>query len=178
MTLTREQVLFTLATTALVLIVVAQTWSWLTGTASVPTWRWDIPALGMGVALGLGLNGLGLLTYYLWPGFQEATAAYLTLVLRPLRVGDILWLGLLPGLSEEFLFRGVALDSLGLVGSSLLFGGLHLLELRHWPYALWAAVVGFVLGLAMVGSGNLLVPVVAHIVNNWLAGLFWYRRAQ
>ncbi|WP_245395627.1 CPBP family intramembrane glutamic endopeptidase [Anthocerotibacter panamensis] len=176
--LTREQVLITLAVTTLILLLVAQVWGWALGLPLVPGWHLDLNALLSGCILGLGLNGLGAALYYLWLPFRTVTDEYLALVLEPLQPWDIFWIGLLPGLSEELLFRGVALTSLGLVGSSLLFGVLHLLDRRYWPYGLWAAVIGLILGFTMVSTGNLLIPVVAHTTNNWLAAGFWYGRKR
>lgn len=178
MSLTREQVLLTLAVTALILLVVAQTWGWLVELSWLTLWHWDGLALVYGLLLGLGLNGLGWLGYALWPSFREASDSYLTLVLKPLRPADLIWLGLLPGLSEELLFRGVALTNVGLIASSVLFGLLHMLDLRYWSYALWALVVGLLLGFTMMETGNLLIPVVAHVVNNWLAAGIWYGRQR
>ncbi|MBF2098790.1 MAG: CPBP family intramembrane metalloprotease, partial [Gloeomargaritaceae cyanobacterium C42_A2020_066] len=60
--------------------------------------------------------------------------------------------------------------------ASLCFGVLHLVGLSQWPYALWATVVGFGLGAAGLGTGNLLVPVIAHGVTNWIGSLVWKAR--
>ncbi len=178
MKLTREQVLLTLGFTALLLLLVAQGWSWIAQIPVVPGWQGDGLAIVVGIAVGGGLSALSGLAYYLWPQFQTVTDEYLALVMSPLRPWDMLWLGLLPGLSEEILFRGVVLTSWGLLTSSLLFGVLHLLDWRYWPYGLWAMGVGLILGFAMLSSGNLLIPVIAHITNNWLAGWFWSRRVR
>ena len=91
---------------------------------------------------------------------------------------DLLWMGLLPGLSEELLFRGVMLPAIGLnwtgvIFSSLCFGVLHLSGLQQWPYVVWATVVGLAFGGSALMTGNLLVPVVAHIITNLLSSLIW-----
>ena len=52
--------------------------------------------------------------YRLWPAYRQSADVYLALVLKPLILMDLIWLGLLPGLSEELLFRGVMLPALGL----------------------------------------------------------------
>ena len=87
-------------------------------------------------------------------------------------------MGLLPGLSEELLFRGVMLPAIGMnmggiVLSSLCFGVLHLSGLQQWPYVVWATLVGFLLGLSALETGNLLVPILAHIVTNLISSLAW-----
>jgi hypothetical protein len=91
---------------------------------------------------------------------------------------DLIWVGLLPGLSEELLFRGVMLPALGLnitgvVISSLCFGILHMSGVNQWPYAVWATAVGLLFGYSAVATGNLLVPIVAHVFTNLISSCIW-----
>lgn len=92
------------------------------------------------------------------------------------RVRDLAYLGLLAGVTEEILFRGLLqplIESswgwgVGLVASNLLFA------LAHWitpTYALLAGLTGVYLGVAMdLGDQrNLLVPIVIHAVYDMLA---------
>ncbi|AGY56320.1 CPBP family intramembrane glutamic endopeptidase [Gloeobacter kilaueensis] len=171
MILSRSQVLLVLALTALVLLLVAQIWRTLAQIDLAIAFSWT--ALLQGVGVGVAISLLSLLVYQLWPAYRESAIQYMEMVLAPLSRLDYLWLGLLPGLSEELLFRGVALPAIGLVASSVLFGLLHIWDWRHWPYALWATLIGLLLGGAMLVTGNLLVPVVAHILINWLSCLLW-----
>jgi hypothetical protein len=102
----------------------------------------------------------------------------LQLVLKPLILPDIIWLGLLPGMSEELLFRGVMLPAIGLnatglVITSVLFGVLHLSGKQQWPYVVWASVVGLLLGFSALATGNLLIPIVAHISTNLISSYLW-----
>ncbi|MCG9887244.1 MAG: CPBP family intramembrane metalloprotease [Cyanobacteria bacterium] len=178
--LTRSQVLMALALTAALLLLLAKAWMVL-GQASVLPVQFSGGAIALGGGLGLALAGLSALAYRLWPPYSASADAYLDLLLRPLTWTDLFWLGLLPALSEELLFRGVMLPALGLtwwgiLASSLCFGLLHLLSLRHWPYALWAATVGLVLGVSAWLSGNLLVPAIAHAAINWLSSGVWKLR--
>ena len=85
---------------------------------------------------------------------------------------------LLPGLSEELLFRGVMLPALGfnhlaVIVSSICFGVLHLSGSGQWAYVFWATIVGVMLGYSAFFSGNLLVPIVAHIVTNLVSSYLW-----
>jgi uncharacterized protein len=173
MTFTREQILGLLIATAVLLLVIAQIWGALAGIPVGAPFHLNGKDFGLGVLLGLGIMGLSTAMYYVWPQYRKSADMYLSLVLKPLAPQDAIWVGLLPGLSEELLFRGIALPALGLVPSSLLFGVAHLLEWRQWPYALWATVIGLLLGLAALWSQNLLVPVVAHVTTNILSTLFW-----
>ncbi len=86
--------------------------------------------------------------------------------------------GLLPGLSEELLFRGVMIPALGydwfaLIASSVLFGVLHLNNVQNWHYVVWAIVIGFVLGYSAFITGNLLVPITAHVLTNFCSSIIW-----
>jgi hypothetical protein len=81
-------------------------------------------------------------------------------------------------MSEELLFRGVMLPAVGLnptglIATSLLFGVLHLSGPQQWPYVVWASIVGLLLGLSALATGNLLVPIVAHIGTNLLSSYLW-----
>ena len=110
--------------------------------------------------------------------YRRSADYYLELVIKPLMWIDIIWLGLLPGLSEELLFRGVMLPALGLnlaavFISSVLFGVLHLSGNGQWRYVVWATIIGFALGYCALITGNLVVPVVAHIITNLVSGSLW-----
>jgi uncharacterized protein len=175
--LSRTQILIAMAVTAVVLFGVAKLWLYL-GDFSLRPIEFSAIDLGIGIALGLGLTGLSKIIYVLWGTYRQSADFYLTMVLQPLAVPDLFWLGLLPGLSEELLFRGVmlpaiGLDPIGIVLSSLCFGLLHMTDPRQWPYAAWASIVGIILGFTMVETGNLLIPIVAHITTNIVSGLSW-----
>lgn len=175
--LTRSQLLVAMGVTAVILLVVAKIWIQL-GSVSLLS----IKFTGFDALLGLGIacfiSGASSLIYRLWPAYRKSADLYLSLVLKPLLWPDLIWLGLLPGLSEELLFRGVmlpalGLDTSGLVVSSLCFGILHLSGWEQWPYAIWATVVGLLLGFSAIATGNLLVPIVAHILTNLLSSFLW-----
>lgn len=176
--LSRVQVLVAMGVTALVLLLIARFWL-LFDSVSLLTVSAVSPEVWLqGSVIGLGITGASAIMYRLWPHYRRSADFYLTLVLRPLAWPDLLWLGLLPGLSEEFLFRGVMLPAIGLnatgvIFSSLCFGVLHLSGLQQWPYVLWATAIGFVLGISALWTGNLMVPVIAHVLTNLLSSLMW-----
>jgi uncharacterized protein len=176
-TMTRVQVLLAIAMTAVILLVVTQLWMRLGQVTLFPT-RSNLKAVLWGLAFALGISGASSLVYHLWPQYRQSADYYLKLVIEPLSLPDILWLGLLPGLSEELLFRGVMLPEFGpnwegIVISSLCFGALHMSNRHQLPYVAWATVVGGVLGFSAVWSGNLLVPIVAHVSTNLISGFLW-----
>lgn len=175
--LTRSQVLTVMGMTAILLLIVAKGWQYL-GSVSLFPIGFNFPA----VLIGFAIAGLIILIssgiYNIWPAYRRSAQHYLELVLKPLAISDTLWLGLLPGLSEELLFRGVMIPALGsgviaVVISSVLFGVLHLGGIQQWPYGLWATAVGIILGTMMIITGNLLIPIVAHIITNFVSSLIW-----
>lgn len=175
--LTRTQVLVAMGVTAIVLLAIAKLWQIFGSVALLPL-EWKLIHLAWGIAVGLGITVASSIIYRIWPVYRRSADIYLELVLRPLLFPDLIWLGLLPGLSEELLFRGVILAAFGLnttalMISSFCFGVLHMSGKEQWPYMVWATVVGIVLGYSALVSGNLLVPIVAHICTNIVSSSIW-----
>lgn len=163
--------------TAVLLLLVTKLWLQVDAVALVPV-RWSVSALVLGLGVAAVVSLVSAVIYQLWPGYRQAADFYLHLILKPLRWPDLIWLGLLPGLSEELLFRGLMLPALGfnwaaLMGSSLCFGLLHLSSPQQWPYGVWATFVGLFLGFCTLSTGNLLIPIVAHILTNLASSLIW-----
>jgi uncharacterized protein len=178
--LTRTQVLVAMGVTATLLWTVAKVWLHF-GNFRLFEWHWYGRDFLLGLGVGLIITILSGLAYRLWSQYRRSADYYLELVLKPLAWPDLIWLGLLPGLSEELLFRGVMLPALGLdhlavIGSSVCFGILHLSGSQQWPYVIWATIVGIILGYSALWSGNLLVPIVAHIMTNLVSSFLWKMR--
>jgi len=165
-----------MAATAIILLLVARIWMFFDPFRFPSALRW-VDA-GIGLVLGVGISAISALVYKLWPAYRKSADFYLAFVLAPLVLSDSLWIGLLPGMSEELLFRGVILPAIGLnatglIVSSLCFGILHVSGPKQWPYGIWATVVGGLLGTSALMTGNLLVPIVAHITTNFISSLGW-----
>lgn len=173
----RVQILVAMGVTALVLLLIARFWLLLDSVVLLSV-AFNTEILLVGLGVGVGITGASAIAYRLWPGYRQSADVYLKLVLEPLAWGDLVWMGLLPGLSEELLFRGVMLPAIGLniygvIFSSLCFGVLHLSGLQQWPYVAWATLIGLILAMSALLSGNLLIPIVAHTTTNLLASLVW-----
>ena len=178
--LTRTQVLIAMGVTAVVLLLVAKLWLHLGSITLLPL-HGTPEAILLGLGIAVGITAASSLLYRLWPAYRQSADFYLQLVLKPLILLDLIWLGLLPGMSEELLFRGVMLPAVGLnptglVATSLLFGILHLSGPQQWPYVVWASVIGLLLGFSALATGNLLVPIVAHVFTNLLSSYLWKLR--
>ena len=176
-TLSRSQVLIAMAVTAIIFLAISKGWVYLTGIPMVPLY-WQPEHGAIGVAIGLGVALLSSLIYEIWESYRIAAQEYLEMVLNPLQPIDLIWLGLLPGLSEEMLFRGVALPALGMNGIALIitsgiFGALHMASAKHLSYTVWAIAVGMMLGAVTMYTGNLLSAIIAHVLTNSLSGVIW-----
>ena len=175
--LSRTQILVVMGVTAIILLIIAKIWQKL-GDVTLLKLEFSTDAYLMGLGLAGGIVLASSIIYRLWPAYRKSADGYLEMVIRPLVWPDLIWLGLLPGLSEELLFRGVMIPALGfdlvaVIVSSLVFGVLHLSGLHQWPYVVWATVVGFALGYTALITGNLLIPIVAHILTNLISSSLW-----
>jgi len=175
--LSRTQILVAMAVTAILLMLVARVWMALGAIALIPV-RLNLQSILQGVGLGLGISLASFLVYRVWGTYRRNADFYLNMVLKPLEWSDIIWLGLLPGMSEELLFRGVMLpafgyDAIAIVLSSLCFGVMHLSNWQQWAYVAWATMVGSMLGVSALLTDNLAVPIVAHVLTNLTSSLFW-----
>lgn len=180
--LTRFQVLIAMAATAVLLLICARLWLFLDSSTEMLALNWNSSAALTGVGLGLGITAASSLLYQIWSAYRQSADYYLELVIKPLALPDLIWLGLLPGLSEELLFRGVMLPALGLTWfglavSSLCFGILHFSGSQQWSYVIWATAIGGLLGYSAMLTDNLLVPIVAHITTNLLSSCIWKLRS-
>jgi|GEM_PF-1397334 len=132
-----------------------------------------------GVLLGLGL---ALTNQGAWHAARKLKVANIEWILsdvfhplfRNMRIGEIVAVSALSGLCEESLFRGVLQHEWGIVISSLIFGLLHTGDRRLIAAGLWTILSSLILGYSYIMSGNLLVPVCAHAVNN-LCGIIYIR---
>jgi uncharacterized protein len=173
----RSQILLVLGVTAIVLLGIAKTWTYF---SPVPILKlfWNPIHAGWGIGLAITITIASTVIYQVWQAYRESADFYLDLILKPLALPDLIWIGLLPGLSEELLFRGVILPEFGMnwIGvllSSLCFGVMHMSSLKQWSYVLWATLIGGVFAWSVILSGNLLVPIVAHILTNLISASIW-----
>jgi membrane protease YdiL (CAAX protease family) len=88
---------------------------------------------------------------------------------------DLLLVAAVAGLGEELLFRGVLHPLTGLFWSNVLFGLAHCVTPT---YALLAGLLGGYLGWLLAVSGNLLAPIIAHGLYDFLAFLVVARECR
>ena len=125
---------------------------------------------GLDLVLGLAAGGAVLAISH-WmtrcTAWGEALARALAGVLEGISVPNALLLALASGIAEEMLFRGALQPQVGWLAASLLFGLLHFVPRREFlPWTGFAVVVGFLFGALFLWTGNLVAPVVAHVMVN------------
>ncbi len=122
--------------------------------------------LGLGVAAGGALLAVWHLAVRGLAAARELEQR-LGGVLGALGGDDAVVLAVLSGIAEELFFRGGVQGSWGFVAATLLFALLHSGPGRM--FGLWTAfalVAGALFGGLMLWRGNLLAPVVAHVLVN------------
>jgi len=156
---------------------------WLLGTPPLATvfhFGWRDALLGIAATLPpLGLFWLCLVCP--WRPLAEIakiTEETLVPLFRDCRLVQLAIIAALAGVGEETLFRGVVQAAaaqqiggpygvwLGLLVAAVLFGLLHSITPM---YAILAGLVGLYLGGLWLACGNLLTPIVAHGMYDFLA---------
>lgn len=146
-------------------------------------WSRDI-----GIGLGIGLSTVGLSR---WLDKTFEWARNLSEGFRSLLgeggIKEAFILASLSGFAEELLFRGLLQQWLdlklgpwaALVITSLVFGAVHIGPnwKQFWPWTVMAVVMGGVLGLAWIFTGNLVGVIVAHFTINFINLTLIFRRA-
>ena len=127
---------------------------------------------GWWIDLGLGLAAGGLLLAIWQAGLRllpsaSALEGKLGEMLRGIETPEVIALALLSGFAEELFFRGAVQGAWGWPVATVLFALLHVgpgAAFRSWT--LFAAVAGLLFAGLMLWRGNLLAPVIAHVLVN------------
>lgn len=122
--------------------------------------------LGIGVAGGAALIGVWRVLGRLSAQARELERE-LGRMLGPLEPAEVVGLALLSGFAEELFFRGAMQGSWGWLPATLIFAAIHTGPGRAYRlWTLFAAIAGLLLAGLMLWRGNLLAPVIAHVVVN------------
>jgi uncharacterized protein len=164
------------------LVLVAIGLGWLLKSPPLATFRFE----GRPALLGIAATLPPLAVFWLclkcpWRPLAEIariTDEMLVPLFRDCWVVELAVIAALAGIGEEMLFRGVIQSAaaaeiggergvwIALLIASALFGLLHPITPA---YAILAGLIGLYLGALWLASGNLLVPIVAHGVYDFLA---------
>lgn len=152
------------------MIVIAVAVGWLFGVAPQARFEWSAEDVGWGVLAAVPMFGFFLLSFHFAVGPLRPMKQFLLEALGPplaaCRWYDLALVAAVAGVSEELLFRGVLLPLTGQWISSLLFGLAHCITPL---YALLAGLAGLLLGELLERTENLLAPIVAHGLYDFLA---------
>ncbi len=168
--------------------LIALVLGWLFGVPLRASIQWALPAVAGGAAATVPLLGLLWVCLRLpWAPLVELRRVVNELLLpllRPARWWELAAISLLAGWGEELLFRGLLQQAIaerlgpsagpwiGLAIASVVFGAVHWLTNA---YAVLAGLIGVYLGGLWMATGNLLVPMVAHALYDFLALLYLVR---
>lgn len=147
-------------------------------------WRVDLASAATGLAAACPLLVVMWLVMR-WPvgPFRELKALVDHFVVPLFRTGSLpefALISLMAGIGEEMLFRGVVQRGLAANWgpwaacgvAAVLFGLCHALNLGYW---ILATAIGAYLGWLERATGNLLTPIIAHAVYDFLALIYLIR---
>jgi len=167
------------------LLLIAWGLGWAMNVSPFASARLALSDLVIGTAAGaLLLVPMAAIARSGWPPFERlARVARLlaTTLFARATVLDLALVSLLAGVAEEALFRGVVQAGLAPaigVGPAIALGA-ALFGLAHLvtpTYAVVAAVIGLLFGVLLASTGNLMVPVTAHAVYDFLALIVLVKR--
>jgi membrane protease YdiL (CAAX protease family) len=123
-------------------------------------------SLAIGVAAGLAIVGLTMLCsrWFAWTRRMEAEFGW---ILGAQRAWEIVWIALLSGCAEEYLFRGALQQKFGLIAATIVFAVIHWpLNPNFLPWPFVAAVIGLGLGGLAIWTHSLVAPAAAHVILN------------
>lgn len=167
------------------LVAVALGLGWIVGQDPLESFHWSLADAGWGIVATLPPLAL----FWLCLKCPIRPTKHLVRVVddllvplfRDCRILDLAVISALAGLGEEMLFRGVIQQTvthaipaqagvwIGLAVAAILFGLVHRITNT---YALFAGVIGLYLGAVWLLTDNLLVPIVAHALYDFLALVF------
>lgn len=150
----------------------------LTGDLPTRFIAWNLESVAWGLAATLPmLMGLAVCLWIPWSPLVELRRL-VELMIRPLFANCAYWqlalIAAAAGFGEELLFRGVLQHyaitwwgvPVGLATASLIFGLAHYLSTAYFVFA---TLIGGFLGGLWIYFDNLLIPIIAHGVYDFLA---------
>jgi membrane protease YdiL (CAAX protease family) len=152
-----------------------------------------IPAPGFGLSAGNALLGLGLFVLIVASdgvvhGFLSLTFGdryrdrYRDLagIFRCQTLAAMLAGAAMAGIGEEYLFRGFSTQPVILAVSAIIFGLLHHIGRRFWPFTIWSGYQGLLLAGGVYFTDALFVTMVAHFLHDLCGFLIfrWFNRQE
>ena len=130
------------------------------------------------VAAGLAAGAALVVVSRVWTARSaagRALAEELARLLGPVPLGRAWLFAAASGLAEEAFFRGALQPRVGWLGATLIFAAAHFVPApKLWSWSLFALAAGALFGGLFAATGDLLAPLLAHVLVNglnlrWLA---------
>ena len=139
---------------------------WVEGPSSAPL---SLPLrIGLGLAAGAALVAVSR-AWTLRSAAGRALAAELARLLGPLSLGRAWAFAAASGLAEEAFFRGALQPRVGWLAATLIFAVAHFVPApKLWSWAVFALAAGALFGALFAATGDLLAPLLAHVLVNGL----------
>lgn len=160
---------------------------WTTVPATRMGWIKPSPrALGWGLLCGLAILLVSAATIFLMRHFGLAQNASVLAAMGSKPVWLLVLVALTAAISEEIVFRGIALSQIenatnstwiGAVVSLVVFAVMHL-SVWGWSQVFFAAIPGLVLTLFFLWKRNLTVVVIGHFLTDLIGLLGAYAQAH
>ncbi len=145
-------------------------------------WRWEDIGWGLAATVPMLLILFGMRRVNRGPIGQlnQVVDSLVAPLFSRCSVLQLLVISVIAGIGEEFLFRGVVQPLLiavltavgGILMTSVIFGLLHAVT---WMYAVLATGVSIYLGWLALATDNLLGPIIAHSLYDFLALVYLTR---
>jgi len=159
------------------LLTIGLIWMFVRGIPVFENIRITPGAFLMGIVAGFVILGSSALFYVIDREFFDLKMKSLiedTIypIFSKVTFPEIVLIAVLSGFCEEFFFRGILVPEFGIIVASIIFGFLHTPSKKNWFMGVWSSLAGAVFAILYVTTGNLFVPMVAHVVNNFAAILY------
>lgn len=92
---TRTQILGFMGITALILLIISQIWQRLGKINLIPV-KFNLHDFSMGVLIAIAIILASSILTRVWEDYRHSAEKYLNLIISPLILADLIWVGLLP----------------------------------------------------------------------------------
>lgn len=127
--------------------------------------------LTYGMTAGLIVVAIDLILMSILPKSAFDDGGINEKLFRSRTIYEIFEISLVVAICEELLFRGAIQTSFGLIFASILFAIVHVRYLKKPVLFISVVTVSFFLGYLYYVTNNLLVPMFAHFLIDFLLGL-------
>lgn len=136
---------------------------------------YHIEELGLNVIVGLGFAALVILidvvVMRLFPKDYFDDGGVNERIFRDVHVGHIFLIAIFVATVEEWLFRGVIQNLIGVIWTSILFAAIHFRYFRKWFYATLITLISFGFGYLYEWTNSLWSVTLAHFFIDFSLGL-------